>query len=364
MFFPMALLQEYNVIVSRTLLPEITMDYKHHVFLSYSRKDSEIMRRVRDSLRDAGLSVWVDENIEPGIPNWKWEIVNSIKSSYCFIVLLSPDAAKSHYVYEEVEFAEKWNIKIFPALIHENERDSSVFGLSNTQHIDLHINYDTGIQKLISAIRGYLNPAESLDASLDLSKLEKRRKKEYELQCKWRKEGLEEELSKAEQNNDVVAFEKAQRGAELDLGLLAIDLDLQSTPPDSKEAFLLRRKRILLNLRFQWMEHEINDYVKGVIESQHDAEREAWQLEDHYEVLHEIDTEAIEEELYKEAVDFVRGNGKGSAFDLRWHLLIKPERAARFINKMLETGVLDPRTKKATERGDGWEFDVRRPLAF
>jgi hypothetical protein len=39
---------------------------EHHVFLSYSHRDMGIMRRVRDDLRAAGLTVWNDENLIPG----------------------------------------------------------------------------------------------------------------------------------------------------------------------------------------------------------------------------------------------------------------------------------------------------------
>ncbi len=35
--------------------------HKHDVFLSYSRKDSAIMERLRNFLRSEGLLVWTDE---------------------------------------------------------------------------------------------------------------------------------------------------------------------------------------------------------------------------------------------------------------------------------------------------------------
>ena len=60
------------------------------VFLSYSRKDLAAMRVVRDSLREAGLSVWTDEGLEPGTPNWKNAISEAVGQARAFVVLLSP----------------------------------------------------------------------------------------------------------------------------------------------------------------------------------------------------------------------------------------------------------------------------------
>ena len=41
------------------------------VFLSYSRKDEAMMRRVKRRIEQAGLIVWIDEGIRPGTDDWK-----------------------------------------------------------------------------------------------------------------------------------------------------------------------------------------------------------------------------------------------------------------------------------------------------
>ncbi|MBI5667633.1 MAG: TIR domain-containing protein [Chloroflexi bacterium] len=334
------------------------MDYKHDVFLSYSHKDSVVMRQVRDSLRTAGLGVWTDEGIEPGTADWRLAIEEAIKHSCCLVVILSPDAAGSRYVREEISFAENWGVRFFPVLARGSERDAVPSSLILTQRIDIRSHYDSQMQQLILAVNAHLN---STTLSTDLSAspaMKGKQQKEYELKRKWRMEKLEEELYKAEQNNDVIAYLKAERDAEQDLELLAIELDLQSAAHSSEKEFLLKRKRILISQKYQNIEGEANNDVKKIIESQQNAEREAWQLEDKYQLLHGTDDRIIEDELYKEAVHLVRENSKASAFDLRWQLLLKPERATRFIEKMLNEGILDPNTKKATERDDGWEYSV------
>ncbi|HRF95579.1 MAG TPA: toll/interleukin-1 receptor domain-containing protein, partial [Aggregatilineales bacterium] len=65
------------------------MIFQHHVFLSYSRKDTAMMNRVRDNLRASGLTVWTDEGLEAGTPSWTRDIDNAIRNTGCLVVLLS-----------------------------------------------------------------------------------------------------------------------------------------------------------------------------------------------------------------------------------------------------------------------------------
>ena len=67
----------------------------HDVFLSYSRKDTIVMRKVRDALRIANITVWTDENLEVGTPAWQMAIQEAVDSAKVMVVLLSPDAKKS-----------------------------------------------------------------------------------------------------------------------------------------------------------------------------------------------------------------------------------------------------------------------------
>ena len=41
------------------------------IFLSYSREDSKVMQQVKEALQDAGVSVWTDEKLTPGTPDWQ-----------------------------------------------------------------------------------------------------------------------------------------------------------------------------------------------------------------------------------------------------------------------------------------------------
>src|SRR5512147_2785442 len=124
-----------------------------HFFISYSREDANLQRRIIAELRGRGINVWVDvENLIPGSPTWEREIERSIRASSGAIVLLSPDANNSEWVRREITFAEQHEKPIFPVLIHGDEDDSIPLRLSNHQRVDLRRNFGTGLDSLADAL--------------------------------------------------------------------------------------------------------------------------------------------------------------------------------------------------------------------
>lgn len=133
----------------------------HDVFLSYSRDDTAIMQRLCDDLRDAGLTVWTDESIEPGSPSWKSEIEAAIRGCGCLVVLLSPDAAQSKWVRAEIDFAESLHKPLYTLLVRGDETNAIPFGLTTHQRIDMTSleRYRSGLPILIRAIRNRSAPS-------------------------------------------------------------------------------------------------------------------------------------------------------------------------------------------------------------
>ncbi|MBI5668534.1 MAG: toll/interleukin-1 receptor domain-containing protein [Chloroflexi bacterium] len=129
------------------------------IFLSYSRKDSAIMHRLRNDLRAAGFTVWTDEGIEPGTPSWKSEIENAIRACDCLVIIFSPDANNSRWVRAEIDFAETLNKPMFPLLARGDRTTSIPFGFSTYQWIDIRrpSDYDSGFQLLADAIQNRLS---------------------------------------------------------------------------------------------------------------------------------------------------------------------------------------------------------------
>ena len=127
----------------------------YNVFMSYSRTDTDMMHRITDSLRHAGLAVWTDEGIEAGSPSWKQALQTAIQDADCVVCVLSPDAAQSRWVREELDFADFHDKPIFLVHVRGEEREVILFGFSTSQRIDLRDQtaYDSNINSLNHAIR-------------------------------------------------------------------------------------------------------------------------------------------------------------------------------------------------------------------
>ncbi len=123
----------------------------HDIFLSYSRTDTEIMQKVKQTLLDADFNVWTDEGIEPGTRSWKRAIQQVILDTRCLICILSPDAAKSEWVLEELDYAQIQKKPVFLILARGDEQSSIPFGYSTHQWTDIRIeaNYTKRINRLI-----------------------------------------------------------------------------------------------------------------------------------------------------------------------------------------------------------------------
>lgn len=129
----------------------------HHVFLSYSRKDTEVMHRIRDGLREVGLDVWTDDTLEPGTSAWERAISAAIRSTECLVVILSPDAEQSTWVGRELAMAETLEKRIFPILVRGSERDAVPIRLMSHQWVDARNNYQDAFVRLATALRKHLS---------------------------------------------------------------------------------------------------------------------------------------------------------------------------------------------------------------
>lgn len=107
------------------------------IFISYSRRDAQIMRRVRADLIAQGFTVWTDENLPPGTPSWLDTVESSICSAMCVIVLLTPDAKKSDWVEKELSTAKIHKKQIVPLLARGSEENALPLLLSNSHYLDI-----------------------------------------------------------------------------------------------------------------------------------------------------------------------------------------------------------------------------------
>src|SRR6266542_4170606 len=89
------------------------------LFVSYSRKDSIIARKLIDALKDLQQDVWVDwEDIPPAV-DWLEQIFRGIEGSDAFIFLVSPDSIASDVCNVEIGRAKLNNKRIIPVVLRD-----------------------------------------------------------------------------------------------------------------------------------------------------------------------------------------------------------------------------------------------------
>jgi formylglycine-generating enzyme required for sulfatase activity len=136
------------------------------VFLSYSRKDGSAMQEVLEELREAGLSVWSDEGLEPGTPNWQDAVSEALNQAQVLVVLLSPNAIDSQWVKREISFAQSKGKPVFPLMIAGEESTAVPISLFDAQRVDGRENLQAAVvQGLLPRLRRqplHAQPAASL----------------------------------------------------------------------------------------------------------------------------------------------------------------------------------------------------------
>ena len=80
--------------------------YKTDVFLSYSRSDADITKKLYDKLRAKGLEVWFDRVTIDNADLWKQRIVEGVKSSRIFVPILSSNIEREFM--DEHEYRTEW----------------------------------------------------------------------------------------------------------------------------------------------------------------------------------------------------------------------------------------------------------------
>ncbi|HEX4696947.1 MAG TPA: TIR domain-containing protein, partial [Candidatus Udaeobacter sp.] len=89
------------------------------VFISYSRKDKEFVRRLDEALKRRDREAWVDwEGIPPG-DTWEKTIYGAIEGTNTFIFVLTPDSIASEVCGKEIAHAAANNKRLVP-IVHRD----------------------------------------------------------------------------------------------------------------------------------------------------------------------------------------------------------------------------------------------------
>lgn len=99
--------------------------YSHHVFISYSRKDKEIAKKVKSDLESICLpngnkiKCWIDITGIESSKQFQDVIIRNIKSSAIVLLLLSKNSMNSEWTKKEIDFAKSKNKVIIPVRIDQ-----------------------------------------------------------------------------------------------------------------------------------------------------------------------------------------------------------------------------------------------------
>ncbi len=125
------------------------------VFISYSRKDKEFVKKLNDALDAAGVQAWVDwEGIELA-SDWMATITSAIQGGDAFLYVISPDSLASKVCADELELGLKLNKKLIPILYRDPAKDSHMHekvAATNWVYLRQQDNFDETIPKLIQSI--------------------------------------------------------------------------------------------------------------------------------------------------------------------------------------------------------------------
>lgn len=124
------------------------------IFISYSRSDTERVRRLYASLTDRGREAWVDWEGIPPSADWMREIEAAIDSADAFVFVLSPASLQSPVCTQELSHAVAQHKRLLPVVVADAERSTVPPALARLHWIFLRDAdpFDTGLDLLLQAI--------------------------------------------------------------------------------------------------------------------------------------------------------------------------------------------------------------------
>ncbi|MEZ0394932.1 MAG: TIR domain-containing protein [Anaerolineales bacterium] len=125
------------------------------VFISYSRKDKEFVRRLNDALDAHGVSAWVDWEGIPFSADWMAEVTRAIEAADAFLFVISPDSLASKVCAEELEIALRCDKKLIPILHRMPRREAPMhakLAATNWVYLRAQDDFDATLPKLIETI--------------------------------------------------------------------------------------------------------------------------------------------------------------------------------------------------------------------
>ena len=126
------------------------------VFISYSRKDYELVKEFYDRLCGLGYDVWIDKDGIRSGDAFKKEIAQAIKCSCCMVFFSSENANASDWTTKEVSYAVNKKVPIIPVKLDRAEyREEVEFDLIPLDYVDYSIpaNREEQMKRFLQSIQ-------------------------------------------------------------------------------------------------------------------------------------------------------------------------------------------------------------------
>lgn len=131
----------------------IMKKYTHHVFISYSSKDSYIARDLADRIEQKGVRCWYAERDIPDGTVWATEIDEAIHCADIFIVIVSRNSAASKQVPKEIGLAIESCRVVMPLRIDHVQLEGAFrYYLSDCQWTDITPDQDDKLNEVADTV--------------------------------------------------------------------------------------------------------------------------------------------------------------------------------------------------------------------
>ncbi|MEO0408233.1 MAG: toll/interleukin-1 receptor domain-containing protein, partial [Cyanobacteria bacterium P01_A01_bin.135] len=127
------------------------------VFLSYSEENRPQREEIHRLLQRQGFTVWVNTtDIQTG-SDFEQAIRDGVEKADSVVYLLSPSSLTSRYCQQELEFAQSYNKRIIPLLIHDIDEVAVPEFLRVLQFIDFRpdgvLSREQGLERLLQVLQ-------------------------------------------------------------------------------------------------------------------------------------------------------------------------------------------------------------------
>lgn len=146
------------------------MPSSNYVFVSYARRDKQIVDRLAADLRTEGVEIWRDvDEILPG-QNWEREITGAVGRAVGLLFVASQHSRKSTWMGEELKLVLARNAPVIPLILDDAGEKNLPEPLKQIQWIDFRVGYDAAFKELLRALPTGLRGAQPVPARVEQSK--------------------------------------------------------------------------------------------------------------------------------------------------------------------------------------------------